>query len=112
MTQYHGAGRYSFDITVTANQNQAFTLRTRAINEKPPKIGEISHQTCCGSHVETDVQDQIPTGAFLRHAKGPVIHLLSVPPSDVDLMPPAPIRDLKIKARTWPMSSLDLTAVC
>lgn len=34
---------------------------------------------------------------FFRRSKGPVIHLLSVPPSDVDLMPPAPIRDLRIQ---------------
>ena len=49
--------------------------------------------------IESQPEDRIPTGAFTRTSKGPVIHLLSVPPSDVDLMPPAPIRDLKIQVQ-------------
>ena len=67
------------------------------MKQQPPLPLHQTFSSCCGSQIETQVEDRIPTGAFLRHAEGPVIHLVSVPPSDVDLMPPAAIRDLKIK---------------
>ena len=88
LTQYFGAGRYSLQLRVHDNQNSAFTLNIPQNETKTPQ--------CCGSVISSDPKDRIPTGAFTRTTKGPVIHLLSVPPSDVDLMPPAAIRDLKI----------------
>ena len=89
LTQYHGAGRYSFDISVHDNYHQAFTIRPSRSDEKSKKV------ECCGSTIDVPLEDQIPTGAFIRKAKGPVLHLLQVPPYDVDLLPPAPIKDLK-----------------
>ena len=99
LTQYHDAGRYSFDVTVHDNRKGAFTIRNTpiAMPRKSHKIGQIKPQSCCGSDIQTKIDDRIPTGAFWRATKGPVIHLLSVPPSDVDLMPPASIRNLKIQ---------------
>ena len=107
LTQYHGAGRYSFDIFVHDNHHQAFTIRPALLNQqsadektfggsKKSIIGSAGSD-CCGSTITISTEDQIPTGAFIRKAKGPVLHLLSVPPSDVDMLPPAPIKDLKIQ---------------
>ena len=107
LTQYHGAGRYSFDISVHDNHLQAFTIRPALLNQqsadektfggsKKSIIGSAGSD-CCGSTITISTEDQIPTGAFIRKAKGPVLHLLSVPPSDVDMLPPAPIKDLKIQ---------------
>ena len=107
LTQYHGAGRYSFDISVNDNHHQAFTIRPALLNQqsadektfggsKQSIIGSAGSD-CCGSTITISTEDQIPTGAFIRKAKGPVLHLLSVPPSDVDMLPPAPIKDLKIQ---------------
>lgn len=106
LTHYPSAGRYSFDIIVHDNHSKAFTIRTfrssTNTSASPRRINgssQISRELlapCCGSQISVKSEDQIPTGAFLRNAKGPVIHLLSVPPSEIDLMPPASIRDLKI----------------
>lgn len=95
LTRYDGAGRYSFDITVTDNKKGAFTIRSFKTEENVFKT--IQPLSCCGSRIEIKEEDRIPTGAFLRQTKGPVVHLLSVPPSDVDLMPPSNIKDLKIQ---------------
>lgn len=95
LTQYHGAGRYSFDISVHDNQNQAFTVRGPSRSDS--SSNDSFKTNCCGSTVKISVDDQIPTGAFIRKTKGPVLHLLSVPPMDVDLLPPASIKDLKIQ---------------
>ena len=91
LTQYFGAGRYSLQLRVHDNKNSAYTLNI-------PK-NETQTPQCCGSVIASDPKDRVPTGAFTRTTKGPVIHLLSVPPSDVDLMPPAAIRDLKIEVQ-------------
>ena len=91
LTEYFGAGRYSLQLRVHDNENSAFTLNIPQNETKTPQ--------CCGSVISSDPKDRIPTGAFTRTTKGPVIHLLSVPPSDVDLMPPAAIRDLKIEVQ-------------
>ncbi len=61
------------------------------------RVSALLLKPCCGSRVKIAPEDQVPTGAFTRESQGPVIHLLSVPPKDVDLMPPAKIGDLKIK---------------
>ena len=34
LTQYHGAGRYSFDISVHDNHHQAFTIRPALLNQQ------------------------------------------------------------------------------
>ena len=100
LTQYHRAGRYSFDISVHDNHHQAFTIRpVLSLNNNKSKKSIIgpAGSDCCGSTITISTEDQIPTGAFKRKSKGPVLHLLSVPPSDVDMLPPAQVKDLKIQ---------------
>ena len=109
LTQYHGAGRYSFDISVHDNHHQAFTIRPAFLNRQQSNDGKTfggrskksiigsAGSDCCGSTITISTEDQIPTGAFNRKTLGPVLHLLSVPPSDVDMLPPAQVKDLKIQ---------------
>ena len=68
LTQYHGAGRYRFDISVHDNHHQAFTVRSSFRSSN----GSINNPktNCCGSIVHISVEDQIPTGAFNRKTKG------------------------------------------
>ena len=50
---------------------------------------------CCGSRVFVPQGQRETTGQFKRAAAGPVIHLLQVPGSSLDLMPPSKVGDLR-----------------
>lgn len=110
LTQYRSAGRYSFSVRVTSNYGRASTIRSTRRNRSLPqpinsaplsygggRVSPLLLAPCCGSRVSVDKDDLVPTGAFERKGKGPVIHLLSVPTNQIDLMPPARIGDLKIE---------------
>ena len=50
---------------------------------------------CCGSRVFVPQGQRETTGQFKREAAGPVIHLLQVPGTSLDLMPPSKVGDLR-----------------
>ena len=99
LTRYHGAGRYAFSVRINDGEQAAFTIR--ATRESDVTAGtEPNLSMCCGSRVVVEKEDRIPTGRFSRSHAGPVVHLLSVPASSTDQMPPARITDLKLEVLT------------
>ena len=119
LTKYISAGRYRFTAIATDDSGKAYTIRPNQsvsnskfmIKSKGkrdhyfPIVGKISPQLlapCCGSRIIVNEEDRVPTGAFTRTTDGvagvsSVIHLLAVPNSNEDKMPPARITDLRVE---------------
>jgi hypothetical protein len=108
LTNYPSSGRYEFSVLVDDNEKRAFFVKKQDF--PPPSIigttltrskslllpTGLVHK-CCGSAVFVPPILRQLTGEFSRRQSGPVLHLLSVPSTSLDLMPPSKVGDLRIK---------------
>ena len=99
LTVYPGVGRYSFKAYVDDNEAKAYTIQGgrngRAMPAKPDNPGQ--NPVCCGSEIMVPADLRRPTGSFKRILNsGPVLHLIEIPDSGADAMPPNRISDLRL----------------
>ena len=101
LIQYPAKGRYSFSAYVDDNEAKAYTIQGgrngRAMPSRPQNPAQ--NPVCCGSEVNVPTDLRRHTGSFKRTLNGgPVMHIIEVPGTGNDLMPPARISDLRLEA--------------